>query len=189
MSEKTRETDVFYDLRKASFPADLNAVRTLFTEYTSTLGIDLSYQNYQDELANLPGKYDASSSGTIILCFMSPTSNCMSECIVGCAAVRAFPSRPSACELKRFYLVPEARGCGLGRKLLEQVVTDAKALGYKEILLDTLAHMGAARGMYRSFGFEEVEKYYDTPIEGTIFMKLDLEDKSELIESNKNLVA
>lgn len=188
MSEKKRPEEVYYNLRQSSFPSDLNAVKTLFIEYTTSLGIDLTFQDVQGELSSLPGKYDASHRGTIILCSMSPTAKGTTEVIVGCAALRALTNRSGACELKRFYLVPEARGTGLGRKLLEQVIQDAKTYGYKEVLLDTLANMTAARSLYKRFGFEVVEQYYDTPIEGTVFMRLDLE-KPTPVNLNEAVVA
>jgi ribosomal protein S18 acetylase RimI-like enzyme len=173
MSDKVELT-----IRPAQFPEDLQFVSDLFQAYAISLPIDLSFQNFEHELASLPGKYSPENGGALYLA-STPSSNAISDPsksnreIVGCACLRAFAA-PNICELKRLYITPESRGLGAGRKLLEQTINRAKELGYKEMLLDTLPSMVAARAMYKRFAFEIVDKYYDSPIEGTVFMRLRL---------------
>lgn len=171
-------------IREARFPQDLEVVTELFTVYAKSLGIDLSYQNFEHELASLPGKYSSSNGGALfVVCVPSPnpsstasnsSSKSPNQQVIGCVCIRAF-NPPDICELKRLYIAPESRGLGAGRMLLEAAIIEAKNLGYKEMLLDTLPSMVAARRMYRAFGFEEVEKYYESPIEETSFMRLMLD--------------
>ncbi|KAL5400132.1 hypothetical protein PMIN06_000145 [Paraphaeosphaeria minitans] len=148
----------------AGFPRDREAVAALFAAYAKSLNIDLSFQRFADELSQLPGKYAAEHGGTLFLAQATDAK------IVGCVAVRAFPS-PDTCELKRLYIVPEARGVGTAQRLVDAAMEEARALGYRYMLLDTLASMAAARKLYVRCRFEEVDKYYDNPIEGTVFMK------------------
>lgn len=173
MSDKVKLT-----IRPAQFPEDLHFVSSLFQAYALSLPIDLSFQKFENELASLPGKYSSENGGALYLA--STTSSAAvtdrsesNEQIVGCACLRAF-SAPDVCELKRLYITPESRGLGAGRKLLQQSIDKAKESGYKEMLLDTLPTMIAATAMYKGFGFEVVDKYYDSPVEGTVFMRLKL---------------
>lgn len=157
---------------------DIQDITRLFTSYASSLGIDLTFQNFTAELAGLPGAY-------------SPPTGCLllardaAREAIGCVALRAHPAtaksmqpiadrRSHFCEMKRLYIHPSARGTGLGRRLVEELLLVAKALGYRAIRLDTLPSMSAARELYLSLGFRPVEAYYDTPIEGTIFLELGL---------------
>ncbi|KAF2713072.1 acyl-CoA N-acyltransferase [Pleomassaria siparia CBS 279.74] len=129
-----------------------------------------------DELSTLPGKYSPSNGGAVFLAYNKgedPSEEPGEPLFFGCAALRAFDA-PYTCEIKRLYIKPNHRRLGAGRMLLERVIEQAKRLGYKEMLLDTLPSMTAARKMYVEYGFEECEKYYDSPIEGTVFMKLKL---------------
>jgi ribosomal protein S18 acetylase RimI-like enzyme len=167
-------------IRQAEFPKDLYQVTVLFRAYANALNIDLSFQKFEEELASLPGKYSPLTGGALFLATLklpydaTPGSALMTqENVIGCACLRAL-NPPGTCELKRLYLTKESRGLGLGRKLLQCSIEQAKALGYKEIVLDTLPEMIAARKMYRGAGFVDMEKYYDTPLEGTIFIKLTL---------------
>ncbi|KAK0364362.1 hypothetical protein LTR91_022603 [Friedmanniomyces endolithicus] len=149
-----------------SNPQDLADVAELFEAYAKSLGIDLTFQDFTTELANLPGKY-AAPTGALLL-----ARNAQGEAI-GCLALRLLPE-PGYCEMKRLYVAPGGRGAGLGRALAEHMVRDAVGLGYKVMRLDTLQQMGSARALYSSLGFREVEAYYDTPIEGTVFLELSL---------------
>ena len=168
-------------VRPAEFPKDLDIVKELITAYTNSLGIDLSFQNFEHEFASLPGKYDPSNGGASFLASRSvpvpssdsPTSTA-SETIIGCACLRAFKS-PDVCEVKRLYVTPDSRGTGAGKKLMDIIIEKAKEMDYKEMLLDTLETMVAARKMYRLYGFEECENYYGSPLPGTIFMRLKLQ--------------
>lgn len=173
---------------EAEFPRDTNVVSTLFTAYAKSLPIDLSFQNFDAELSSLPGKYASSMGGTIFLSHKSfletgAAATVLQDLeVIGCAALRAF-NAPHSCELKRLYITPESRRLGSGRKLLESAIAKAKQMGYAEMLLDTLPRMTAARKMYADYGFEEREKYYDSPIEGAVFMKLKLKWGGEEILS------
>lgn len=161
----------------AEYPRDRDFVVELFLAYAKSLGIDLSYQSFEEELSQLPGKYATENGGALFLASTSRPSQTTSDSIsqqsskcIGCVAVRPFTA-PRTCELKRLYITPDARGLGAGRLLLEAAIAKAKELGYKEMLLDSLSSMVPARKLYAQYGFQEVEKYYDSPIEGTVFMK------------------
>ncbi|KAF2450147.1 GNAT family acetyltransferase [Karstenula rhodostoma CBS 690.94] len=151
----------------AEFPRDREAVAALFAAYAESLRIDLSFQSFADELSQLPGKYAAEKGGTL---FLAHAADASLPKVVGCVAVRAF-SPPDTCELKRLYIVPEARGMGAAQRLMDAAIEKARELGYDHMLLDTLASMMAARKLYARYGFAEVDKYYDNPIAGTVFMR------------------
>ncbi|RJE22990.1 acetyltransferase [Aspergillus sclerotialis] len=157
-------------IEPAQFPKDADAVHNLFTLYAKSLGVDLTYQNFQEELDSLPGKYSESQGGALLIARSdTPTSNNDSTPkAIGCVALRRNTS--TWCEMKRLYVVAGARGTRLGEKLVEAILVRAKELGYRGIRLDTLADMRAAQQLYRKYGFVEIEGYYDTPVEGTIFM-------------------
>ena len=156
----------------AEFSRDREVVAALFAAYAESLNIDLSFQSFSDELSQLPGKYAAEKGGTLFLAHATDSSPAR---VIGCVAVRAF-SPPETCELKRLYIVPEARGMGAAQRLMDAAIGKARQLGYSHMLLDTLASMTAARKLYVQYGFEEVDKYYDNPIEGTVFMRAALKD-------------
>jgi ribosomal protein S18 acetylase RimI-like enzyme len=137
-------------------PADLPAVRQLFLEYAASLGIDLSFQDFDRELETLDTYYEA------ILISGSH----------GCVALRRIDD--TTCEMKRLYVRSAARGSGLGRALAEAVIAEAKRRGYARMRLDTLPTMGEAMRLYESLGFVPIEPYRFNPIEGTRFLELDL---------------
>ena len=139
-------------------------VRTLFTEYAASLGIDLGYQNFAEELSHLPGKY-AKPDGSLYIAIADGA-------IAGCAAMRRFDQRRA--EMKRLYVRTAYRGLRLGRLLAERIIKDAQSIGYESILLDTLSSMERAQNLYRSLGFVEIMPYYDSPVEGTTFLRLSL---------------
>lgn len=159
--------------------ADLEATKALFTAYVEWLDFDLSFQDFTTEMASMPGKY-APPRGELLLARDTQTQKPL-----GCIALRPLPgagapadndvNRPPICEMKRLYVSPLGRGRGLGKVLIQAIIETAKRLGYKEIRLDTLPKMEAARRLYPLFGFREIEPYYDTPLEGTIFLGLQLE--------------
>lgn len=156
-------------INPAASPEDITAIHTLFTAYTKSLNLDLSFQSLQDELATLPGKY-APPTGVLLLARLNSTGEA-----IGCVALRPLPSPGSdVCEMKRLYVAPSAQGTGLGKALAQAVVAEARRLGYGAMRLDTLPQMAAARGLYAMLGFKECERYYETPLEGTVFMELDL---------------
>jgi len=149
-------------------PDDLAAVAALFRAYEASLDVDLGYQDFAAELAALPGKY-APPAGALLLARDSDGRP------LGCVALRPMADA-GRCEMKRLYVAPAGRGTGLGRSPMLAIVDAARAIGYRELWLDTLPSMAAAQELYRGAGFEPAEPYYDTPVAGTVFMRLMLDD-------------
>ncbi len=148
----------------AASAQEIDAIRGLFREYAASLPIKLDYQGFAVELASLPGKY-ASPGGRLLLAIDAGA-------VVGCAALRPFEGE--VCEMKRLYVRPGCQGRGLGRALARRVVDEARAAGYRRMVLDTLASMRGAIGLYESLGFVRRPAYYPTPIADTVFMELAL---------------
>lgn len=151
-------------LREAVTEDDYCGARELFVEYVSSLGIDLSFQCFDDEVESLPGAY-VPPSGSILLAEFEGQ-------LAGCVAMR--PLAGGACEMKRLYVRAAFRGKGVARALAEAIVEAARARGYSCMLLDTIASMEAARSLYLSLGFEETAPYRHNPLDGALFFKLDL---------------
>lgn len=145
---------------------DLPVVRRLFTAYVQWLGIDLAFQDFEAELATLPGKY-APPGGRLLLAWRD-------ESPAGCAALR--PLEPGVCEMKRLYVVPAFRTHGIGGALVDRLVREAAEIGYRTMRLDTLAHMTGALRLYRSRGFREIPPYYFNPIPETVYLERTLPD-------------
>lgn len=146
-------------------PEDLAATMALFEAYAASLGINLSYQNFVEEMAAMPGKY-APPKGVLLLARGAGGTP------LGCVGLR--PLEDNCCEMKRLYVTPQGRGLGLGKALAERVVAEARRIGYREMRLDTLPSLTAAVALYERMGFARIAAYYDTPIPGTIFMALPL---------------
>jgi GNAT superfamily N-acetyltransferase len=148
-----------------SSPEEMESVRTLFREYAASLGFDLCFQNFEQELADLPGSY-APPSGGLLLALAGDDP-------AGCVALKKLAD--GACEMKRLYVRSRYRGTGLGRALAEQIIQHAKRLGYPAIRLDTVPSvMGSAVALYRCLGFQEVPAYCFNPVPGALFLELAL---------------
>ena len=147
---------------------DLEAAVALIRAYAASLDVDLSYQDFEAEMAAMPGKYKP-PGGALLLARGSEGAP------LGCVALRPIEP-PGCCEMKRLYVTPQGRGLGLGRTLVDAVISEARRIGYKEMRLDTLPSMNEARALYRRLGFEEMAAYYETPVAGTAFMRRSLVD-------------
>ena len=152
------------DIRTAELPADLPVVRRLFRQYAESLGIDLGFQDFEAELISLPGKYSP-PRGCLLLAWNGDRA-------LGCAALR--PIDHNVCEMKRLYVHPDARAQGVGRRLAERILQEARVIGYRSMYLDTLPSMTSALHLYYDLGFRPVEPYVFNPIDGAIFLGLDL---------------
>jgi putative acetyltransferase len=153
-------------IRLAASDADFAQARVLFEEYASWLKVDLCFQGFADELATLPGAY-AAPRGMLVLAG-SP------EAAVGCVALRPLIANGApdsgVAEIKRLYVRPVARGTGLGMRLAQTVIEGARAIGYRELKLDTLEQMAEAHSLYEKLGFRECAAYYHNPIAGAVYM-------------------
>jgi ribosomal protein S18 acetylase RimI-like enzyme len=150
---------------QAESPDQLAAVRELFLEYAQSLGFSLCFQNFDQELVGLPGDY-APPEGRLLLAMQNARA-------AGCAALHKLDH--GYCEMKRLYVRPQFRGHGLGLALAERLIGDARKIGYKYLRLDTVEpKMRAAVAMYRRLGFREIPPYRPNPIEGTLYMELQL---------------
>jgi ribosomal protein S18 acetylase RimI-like enzyme len=158
MSETGRQ------VREASGADDVALARRLFREYVDALGIDLGFQDFESELAGLPGDY-APPAGRLLLAFVDGQP-------AGCAALR--PSAPGVAEMKRLYVRPGFRGHALGRHLAEAVIAHARQAGYARLRLDTLPGMEAAIALYRALGFRPIPPYRPNPVPGAMFFEREL---------------
>jgi ribosomal protein S18 acetylase RimI-like enzyme len=152
------------ELMHARSKRDLPTVRKLFREYAALLGFSLQFQDFEEELAGLPGDY-APPHGEIVLAYYGGR-------IAGCAALRRIDG--GTCEMKRLYVRSRYRGKGIGRRLAETIVDDARALGFRSMKLDTVYSMVEAIHLYRSMGFTETAPYRYNPLSGVIYFELEL---------------
>jgi putative acetyltransferase len=150
---------------QAESPAQVAQARELFLEYAQSLGVDLCFQSFEEELAGLPGHY-APPEGRLLL------AECDGQ-LAGCVALH--PWEAGVCEMKRLYLRPSFRGKGLGRVIAEKIIAEARSVGYRSMRLDTIAPiMKDAVEMYRKLGFREIAPYRPNPIAGATYMELQL---------------
>jgi putative acetyltransferase len=156
------------ELRRAGTPVELAQAAEIIREYAASLDIDLCFQNFDAELASLPGEY-APPSGHLLLAFVGGE---LAAC--GAFRARADVDYANACEMKRLYVRPAYRRYGLGRALAVALLDEARRAGYSAMLLDTLDDMGSARKLYASLGFEEIAPYYLNPVAGVHYLKADL---------------
>ena len=153
------------DLIQAQTVEQIEEARRLFREYADWLQIDLCFQNFERELAGLPGEY-VPPAGRLLLAYEESQ-------LAGCVALRGIDE--GVCEMKRLFLREQFRARGLGRQLIDTIIREAGQIGYQRMRLDTLPpKMNDAIALYRSYGFKEIESYYDNPVPGAIFMELDL---------------
>ena len=146
----------------------LGWIRELFLEYQQDIGVDLCFQGFADELAQLPGEYCA-PYGALLLAFIDGQP-------AGCCAFRPLldSDHGNACEMKRLFVRRAFRGFGVGRLLVDEILLQARQAGYDRMLLDTLSDMEAARALYAEAGFEEVAPYYHNPLSGAHYLKVEL---------------
>jgi carbonic anhydrase len=148
---------------QAETPEQIEEIRRLFREYEAWLGLDLCFQGFEEELANLPGKY-AKPDGRLFLALVDKKS-------AGCIALRKLEE--GVCEMKRLYIRDKFRGLGLGQTLIEKLIEEARLTGYRKMRLDTLPDkMAKAVKLYESYGFREIPAYYYNPYGETLFMEL-----------------
>ena len=146
----------------AETPAQIEEIRRLFREYERWLGLDLCFQNFEWELADLPGKY-AAPTGRLFLALVENKP-------AGCIALRKLDKE--ICEMKRLFVRDAFRGLGLGKLLIEKLTEEAQSIGYKKMRLDTLPEkMPKAVALYKNYGFQPIEAYYENPYGKTLFME------------------
>ena len=169
MAQSPSHEDAFV-IEPVRWAKDQADVTFLFTEYAKWLDLDLSFQDFAAELVELPGKY-TTPTGQLLLARSKSSGRAQ-----GCVAIRLLPSASSGfCEMKRLYVLPAAQGRGIGKALAEAAIREASVLGYQRIRLDTLqGKMGSAITVYRKLGFMPCEQYYETPLDDTVFLELDL---------------
>lgn len=144
--------------------APLEQARALIVEYAESRGFPLSWQGFDEEVASLPGQY-APPEGRLLLGLVNGRP-------VGCVGLRRIDGE--SCEMKRLYVRPAARGQGLGRLLAERVIEEARGIGYRAMLLDTLDRMEEAGGLYRALGFRTTEPYRYNPLPDVVYLRLAL---------------
>jgi ribosomal protein S18 acetylase RimI-like enzyme len=150
-----------WSIREAVGEEDLTVVRRLFQEYEKDLGVDLCFQDFEKELAGLPGPYGR-PRGAIFLAFLDKAP-------VGCVAVK--PLKSGSCEMKRLYVRPDGRGRGIGRGLARRALREGQKLGYKTMKLDSLARMQEAIALYLGLGFQETSPYCNNPLPDAVFLE------------------
>ncbi|KAI9852290.1 MAG: hypothetical protein M1838_001178 [Thelocarpon superellum] len=150
-----------FTIEPARSVTDLEATRSLFTTYATSLGLDLSFQAFDAEMASMPGKY-APPTGEILLAHDERGA------VIGCVAVRPQP-QDGCCEIKRLYVSPEGRGLGLGTALVKAILDTARRLGYRDVRLDTLPSMVGAIALYRKAGFQPIPTHYENPVSELLF--------------------
>jgi putative acetyltransferase len=153
---------VFFQAESAT---EIAEARALFLEYAQSLGFSLCFQNFENELASLPGSY-APPEGRLLLAEYEGR-------LAGCVALHKL--EPLVCEMKRLYLRPQFRAKGLGRALADRIICEARQIGYRRMRLDTVEPvMKDAVAMYRRLGFKEIAPYCANPIDGALYMELEL---------------
>jgi putative acetyltransferase len=156
-----------FTITQAQSAEDLESIQTLFQAYATGLGLDISFQNFDHELANLPGKY-APPKGALLLAKSTTSGEA-----IGCVGLRPLDME-STCEMKRLYVSPAGRGTGVGRALAEAIIVEAKRLGYGRMVLDTLGSMTTPLKLYRGLRLKDIEPYYHNPLADVVYLELKL---------------
>jgi putative acetyltransferase len=165
LTEKANGAPEIPQMSQVISAQQVTQARELFLEYAQSLGFSLCFQNFDKELAGLPGDY-APPAGRLLLAELDGQ-------VVGCVALHKL--EPGTCEMKRLYLRPSFRGKGLGRALADRIISEARQIGYKRMRLDTVEPvMKDAVGMYQKLGFKEIDPYCSNPMPGTLYMELQL---------------
>jgi len=163
--EQDRSMVMGVSLTRAETASQIAQARELFLEYAQSLGFSLCFQNFDQELAALPGDY-APPEGRLLLATFEGQ-------LAGCVALHKL--EPGICEMKRLYLRPQFRGQGLGRRLAERIIAEARQIGYERMRLDSVEPvMKDAVAMYRRFGFKEIAPYRPNPNPGVLYLELQL---------------
>jgi ribosomal protein S18 acetylase RimI-like enzyme len=174
----TTQTAAEFAIRPFGSDAEVAAARELFIEYQAWLKVDLCFQGFAAELASLPGAYSP-PSGRLLLAARrrDPAAGGALDGsdVAGCIALRAFDA--DRCEMKRLFVRPEHHGHGLGRRLVTSLLAEARAIGYRTMVLDTLPQMTEAQRLYESLGFRDIPAYRVNPIPGARYLGLDLAAK------------
>ncbi|EFR02672.1 acetyltransferase [Nannizzia gypsea CBS 118893] len=177
-----------FTIKPARSERDVQATTILIKAYTASLGIDLAFQGFQDEMASFPGKYSPpdgeillaidDNSGEVLGCIclrpLVPKSFSSGDTGTSIPGTMSVHSGKRYCEMKRLYVLPSTRGRGVGKALVIALLKAARDRGYDEMRLDTLQHMRAPIELYRGLGFKDIEKYYETPLDDTVFLGLEL---------------
>jgi putative acetyltransferase len=153
-------------LIEATKTKDIQTVRELFDEYAAAIGIDLAFQNFEQELIHIADIY-MPPEGAVLLAEQDGMQ-------AGCVGVRKIDDR--RCEMKRLYVRERFRGKGVGKALCRRIIATGRQLGYKEMLLDTLSTMTGAQALYRALGFKKTEPYYNNPLPEVRYMLLTLDE-------------
>jgi len=151
----------------ACTPAEMEAVRQLFREYATLLGVDLCFQGFEEELAGLPGKY-APPEGALLIAREG-------QAIAGCVALRKLED--DVCEMKRLFVRSQFKGQGIGRSLAQAIIREGANLGYKTMRLDTLDRLKEAMRLYDTLGFKRINPYYSNPLSGVVYWESSLATK------------
>ena len=153
------------EIVQAETPAQIEQARNLFREYEKMLGLNLCFQNFDEEVANLPGKY-AAPEGRLFLVLSDGK-------LAGCVALRKLENK--ICEMKRLFVREDFRNLRIGKLLIEKIIEEARTAAYEKMRLDTFpAKMSKAVKLYESYGFREIPPYYDNPYDGILFMEMKL---------------
>lgn len=152
-------------IKQAQTESEFEEVCNLFREYEAFLNVDLGFQSFEEELADLPGKYTRPGGDLLI--------GLQDDKILGCVAIRKLEG--NVCEMKRLFVRPEARGTGLGIQLGREIIAIARELGYTLMRLDTLDSLTEAMQLYEKLGFQKTKPYYENPLPDVVYWELNLQ--------------